>query len=195
VENYFQTDYPSSQWPSACPTVVVPCYNNINRGILKRSSTELIHQTVQSLMVFIFLSIPPHLWHSHPLFLIEWLWLHSQCCFLCSNQKCSCPLPYSGNKSKTSSVLLHNTKATCTIIRSTFATDISVLSLDWNRHLILHKQNNMVFSQVNRQKILLPRKQRLFLTILCQDKSQHTPVNWHEKSIKLASIKHVEALV
>lgn len=102
-----------SQWPSVCPTVAAPCYNNPNHGILKRSSSELIHKTDRRLMVLF--SIPPHLWHSHPLFLIEWLWLHSQCCFLCSNQKCSCPLPYSGNKSKRSTMLLHNTKATCTL--------------------------------------------------------------------------------
>lgn len=80
------------------------------------------------------------------------------------------------------------------IVYSNFATDISILSLDLNRHLVLHMQN-MFFSQVKRQKILLPRKQRLFLTVLCQVKSQLTPMKWHKKSIKLASKNHIQVLV
>lgn len=53
IESCFQI-ITLSQWPTVCPTAAVPCYNNLNQGILKRSSTELIHKTDKRLMVLLF---------------------------------------------------------------------------------------------------------------------------------------------
>lgn len=83
------------------------------------------------------------------------------------------------------------------IICSNFVTDISELSLDPNRHLVLHMQNNVLFPTSpklrNRRSCFL-EKQRLFLTVLCPDKYQFIPVKWHKTCMKLARKIHVQVL-